>query len=219
VFEDWVNAYSRRVWAEDHLELVTATYRWWVDADGRSGWPPTPAPVVHGWQTLYRELWTSQARTLLANVEAIAVDDPRLCRPAACVAAGEPVREWTLTKEGVTDRGVVEAEATADYETRRQAALADHLRQLPLHRRLVASEAALAGDYDARHLVVCTDCGTNATTPTATSTTAARPAEARWCRPCSNRMSCRRSPSRSPASRLVSPRRAAADDPGQNGQP
>ena len=159
LFEDRVNAYSRRVWAEDHLELVTATYRWWVNDNGRSGWPPPPEPVVYGWETIYRKLWTNQARTLLANVEGIAADDPRLCRPAACVAAGELVREWTLTKEGVTDRRVAEAEATADYETRRQAAVADHLRQLPLHRRVVASEAALAADYDARHLIVCTDCG------------------------------------------------------------
>jgi hypothetical protein len=159
VFEDQVNAYSRRVWAEEHLELVTATDRWWVADDGRSGWPPPPEPVVHGWQAIYRELWTNQARTLLANVEAIAFDDPRLCRPAAGVAAGELVREWTLAKDGVTDRRVVETEAAADYETRRQAAVADHLRQLPLHRRVVTSVGALAADYDTRHLVVCTDCG------------------------------------------------------------
>ena len=159
VFEDRVNDYARRVWAEDHLELVNATYRWWADDDGRSGWPRPPAPVVHGWQALYRELWTNQARNLLANVEAIAADDPRLCRPAACVAAGELVREWTLTRNGVTDGRVAKAEAAADYEVRRQAALADHVRQLPLHRRLVASEAVLAADYDVQHLVVCTDCG------------------------------------------------------------
>lgn len=159
VFEDNVNDYSRRAWAEDHLELVTATHRWWVNDDGRSGWPPPPEPVVRGWQALYRELWTDQARTLLANVEAIAAEDPRLSRPAARVAAGELVREWTLTKEGVTDRRVAEAEAAADYESRRQAAVANHVRQLPLHRRLVASEAALAAAFDARHLLICTDCG------------------------------------------------------------
>lgn len=159
VFEDRVNPYARRVWAEDHLELVTATYRWWVDGDGRSGWPPPPEPVVHAWQALYRELWTGQARTLLANVEAIAVDDPRLCRPAARVAVGELVREWILTKDGVTDRRVAEARAAADYDLRRQAAVPEHLRHLPLHRRVVASEAALTADYDARYLVVCADCG------------------------------------------------------------
>ncbi len=158
VFEDRVNPYTRREWAEDHLELVTATYRWWVEGDGRSGWPPPPEPVAHEWQTLYRELWINEARTLLANSEAIAADDPRLCRPAAQVAAGELVRDWTLTKEGVTDRRVVEAEATTDYEARRHAAVAEHLRELPLHRRVVASEAALSADYDTRHLVVCTDC-------------------------------------------------------------
>lgn len=159
VFEEHANAYTRRAWAEDHLDLVTATYRWWVDDDGRSGWPPPPTPVVRGWHGLYGELWTNQARTLLANAEAIAADDPRLCRPAACIAAGELVREWTLTKEGVTDGRVAKAEAAADYEARRQGAVADHVRQLPLHRRLVASEAALAVDFDARHLVICTDCG------------------------------------------------------------
>jgi len=159
VFQDHVNDYSRQAWAEDHLKLVTTTCRWWVDDDGRSGWPPPPEPVVHGWQALYRDLWTKQARILLTSVDAIAADDPRLCRPAARLAAGELVREWTLTTEGVTDRRVVEAEEAADYEARRRAAVADHLRQLPLHRRLVASEAALAADFDARHLVICTDCG------------------------------------------------------------
>ncbi|MGH9086719.1 MAG: replication-relaxation family protein [Acidimicrobiales bacterium] len=159
VFEDRVNAYSRRVWAEDHLELVTATHQWWLHDDGRSGWPPPPEPVVRGWQAIYRDVWASQACTVLANVDAIAVDDPRLCQPAAGIAAGELVPEWTLTKEGVTDRRVVAAEAAADYEARRQAAVADHLRQLPVHRRLVASEAALVGEYDDRHLVICTDCG------------------------------------------------------------
>lgn len=133
LFEDRVSAYNRRAWAEGHLDLVTATYRWWVDDDGRSGWPPPPTAVVRGWQVLYRDLWTNQAEKLRANADAIAVDDPRLCQPAARVAADELAR--------------------------RQAAVSDHLRQLPLHRRLVASEATLAGDYDARHLVVCTDCG------------------------------------------------------------
>ena len=159
MFQNHVNDFRRRAWAEDHLELVTATHHWWVEDDGRSGWPPPPEPVVRGWQALYRELWADQARTLLANVEAIAADDPRLCRPAALVAAGELVREWTLATEGVTDRRVFEAQAATDYEARRQVAVADHVRQLPLHRRLVASEATLAADFDTRHLVICTDCG------------------------------------------------------------
>jgi hypothetical protein len=158
VFQDHVNDYSRRAWAEGHLELVTATHRWWVDDDGRSGWPPPPESVVRGWQALYRKLWTNQARTLLTNVEAIAADDPRLCRPAASVASGELVRESMLTKEGVKDRCVAEAEAAADYEARRRAAVAEHVRHLPLHRRLVASESALAADFDIRHLVICIDC-------------------------------------------------------------
>lgn len=159
VFENQVNAYTRRVWAEDHLELVTATHFWWVADDGQSGWPPPSTAVLHGWQALYRDLWANQARTLLANVEAIAADDPRLCRPAASVAAGELVREWALTTEGVTDGRVAKAEAASDYEARRRAAVAYHLRQLPLHRRLVASEAGLGANFDAQHLVICTDCG------------------------------------------------------------
>lgn len=103
-----------------------------MDDGGRSGWPPPPDEVVHGWQALYRDLWTSQACNLLANVEAVAVDDRRLCRPAARVAAGELVREWTLTMKGVTARRVVAAEAAAHYRERRHAAVSEHLRQLPL---------------------------------------------------------------------------------------
>ncbi len=141
--EDRVNDYTRRVRGEDDLELVTATYRWWVGDDHRSGWRPPPEPVVRGWQAIYREQWTDQAHTLFAYVEAIAADYPHLCRPAAGIAAGQLVREWTLTPEGVTDRHVAKAEALADYEAGRQAGIADHLRQLPIHRCLVASEAAL----------------------------------------------------------------------------
>ncbi|MHB8290322.1 MAG: hypothetical protein ACYDEY_14045 [Acidimicrobiales bacterium] len=114
------NDYTRRVWPEDDLELVTTTYRWWVGDDHRSGWRPPPEPVVRGWRAIYREQWTDQANTLLAYVEAIAADYPRLCRPAAGMAAGQLVREWTLTPEGVTDRHVAKADALADYEARRQ---------------------------------------------------------------------------------------------------
>lgn len=222
VFQDHVNDYSRRAWAEDHLELVTATCRWWADDDGRSGWPPPPEQVVRGWRALYRELWTNQVRTLLANGEAIAADDPRLYRPAARLAAGELVREWTLTTKDVTYRRVAEAQAATDYETRRQAAIADHLRQLPLHRRLVASEAALAADSMSgtwSSAPTAPSPAMSATTPTGTSATAARFAVATWCRPRSTRTCSRRWPSRSPRSALSWPIWPVGDDQQRKGPP
>ena len=159
VFEDLGGSYHRESWAEDHLDLVTATHRWWVADDGRSGWPRVPAAVVRAWRALYQELWMSQAHILLRNTEALAVDDPRLRRPATSIASGQLVKEWSLTKEHAVDRRTAEAEAATDYEARRSNAVAEALRQLPLHRRLVTSEGALAADYDARHLVLCADCG------------------------------------------------------------
>jgi hypothetical protein len=150
----------RERWAEAHLELVVVTHRWWVEDDGRSGWPPPPTAVVRAWRACHRGLWGAQAKALLANSEAIAADDPRLRRPAAALATGQLVQaDWSLTLTEVIDRRAVEAEATTDYESRRSESVAGTLRQLPFHRRIVTSEAALVAEYDAHHLVVCTDCG------------------------------------------------------------
>ena len=149
---------DREPWAEAHLDLVTATHRWWVEDDGRSGWPPPPTDVVAGWRRVHRVLWADQAEKLLANADGIACDDPRLWRPAADLADGRLVGDWTLTRDEPVDRRRAEREAAGDYEARRSAAVDEMLRELPLYRRLRTSAATLASEYDARHLVVCRDC-------------------------------------------------------------
>ena len=85
-------------------------------------------------------------------------NDPRLRRPAADLAAGTLVRAWCLEREAGPDARPAAAEAALDYVARRDAAVADALQALPLHRRLATSRAALEADYDAQHLVVCVDC-------------------------------------------------------------
>jgi hypothetical protein len=150
---------NRESWAEAHLDLLTATHRWWVQDDGRSGWPPPPTAVVSGWRGVHRELWRDQAQKLLANAGGIAADDPRLRRPAAELAEGRLVGDWTLAQKEPIDRRRAAREAASDYEARRSAAVEETLRELPLHRRLLRPAATLADEYDARHLVVCTDCG------------------------------------------------------------
>lgn len=152
------NPSVREEWAERHLDLVTATHQWWVDEDGRSGWPPPPTPVVSGWHRLYRKLWIEQAKGLVERT-ASSVNDPRLRPPAAALAAGELVERWRLGREGSVDGDAASAQAAADYESRREEAVATKLHNLPLHRRLASSRAALSADYDVRHLVVCVDCG------------------------------------------------------------
>ena len=152
------NPSVREEWAERHLDLVTATHKWWVDEDGCSGWPPPPAPVVTGWHRLYRKLWIEQANRLVDRA-ASSVNDPRLRRPAAALAAGELVEPWRLGREGSVDGDAASAEAALDHESRREAAVATTLRNLPLHRRLASSRVALSADYDVRHQVVCVDCG------------------------------------------------------------
>jgi len=144
-------------WAARHIELVTATHAWWVEGDGRSGWPPPPAAVVGGWRRLYRAMWAEQARTLLERA-ARSADDPRLRRPAATLAEGALVEGWRLAREGSIDGRSSAAQAAVDYEARRNAAISDTVRSLPLHRRLATSRGALGADYDTRHLVVCVDC-------------------------------------------------------------
>ena len=59
------NPSVKEEWAATHLDLVTTTHAWWVEGDGRSGWPPPPAHVVSGWRALYRSMWAEQAARLL----------------------------------------------------------------------------------------------------------------------------------------------------------
>ena len=151
------NPSVKEEWAAGHLDLVTTTHAWWVEGDGRSGWPPPGAQVVSGWRALYRSMWAKQATRLLDRAAQNA-NDPRLLRPAADVAAGTLVRAWRLERESGPDARYAAAEAALDYEARRDAAVADALRALPLHRRIATSRAALEADYDAEHLVVCVDC-------------------------------------------------------------
>jgi hypothetical protein len=144
-------------WAADHLELVTTTHAWWVDGDGRSGWPPPPDRVVSGWRAHYRTMWAEQTARLLDRA-ARSANDPRLHRPAADLAAGLLVQAWRLDREPGPDAHMAAAQASVEYKARRDAAVADAVRALPLHRRLAPSRAALEADYDAQHLVVCVDC-------------------------------------------------------------
>jgi hypothetical protein len=153
------NPSVKEEWAAGHLDLVTTTHAWWVDGDGRSGWPPPPAQVMLRWRALYRSMWAEQATRLLDRT-AESANDPRLRRPAADLASGTLVRAWRLEREPGPDARSAAAEAALDYETRRDAAVADALRALPLHRRLATSRAALEADHDDQHLVVCADCAT-----------------------------------------------------------
>jgi hypothetical protein len=151
------NPAVKEEWAAQHVDLVTTTHTWWVDGDGRSGWPPPPHDVVSGWRALHRNMWAEQATRLLDRA-AESANDPRLRRPAADLAVGTPVRAWRLEREPAPDPRSAAAEAALDYEARRNAAVADALRALPLHRRLATSRTALEAGYDAQHLVVCVDC-------------------------------------------------------------
>ena len=151
------NPSVKEEWAAHHLNLVVTTHAWWVEGDGRSGWPPSPVQVVSGWRALYRSMWAEQATRLLDRA-AENTNDPRLRRPAADLADGTVVRAWRLEREPGPDARSAAAEAALDYETHRDAGVADALRALPLHRRLATSRAALEADYDAQHLVVCVDC-------------------------------------------------------------
>jgi hypothetical protein len=151
------NPSVKEEWAAHHLDLVTTTHAWWIEGDGRSGWPPLPAHVESGWRALYRRMWAEQATRLLDRAAETA-NDPRLRRPAADLAAGTLVRAWRLEREPGPDARSAAAEAALDHEARRDTAVATAMRALPLHRRLATSRAALEADYDAQHLVVCVDC-------------------------------------------------------------
>lgn len=152
------NAQRQEHWAEQHLPLVMATHTWWIGQGGRSRWPPPPAAVVAEWRTLYMTLWAGQATELLA-LAAQSVDCPKLRRPAATLAAGAFVQSWQLSTVVPMDGPTEAAQTRTDYLDRRDRAVTETVRGLPLHRRIAASRITIECDYDEAHLVVCIDCG------------------------------------------------------------
>ncbi|MHB1518163.1 MAG: hypothetical protein ACYCVN_11220 [Acidimicrobiales bacterium] len=129
-----------------------------MEDEWRSGWLPPPTALVRAWRACRRELWATQANAPLASAKVIAADDPRLRRAAAALATGQLVQtDWSLNLTEVINRCAAEAEVASDYEGRRPESGAGTLRQLPFHRRIVISEAALIAEYDAHHLIVCSD--------------------------------------------------------------
>ena len=141
----------------EHLELVEATAEWWATAKTEAGTIP-PDALVHAWRRLYRECWLAQADWLLGKNEAVRLADPRLCRPAADVAAGDLVDDRFLRPISPIDGRAALDETMAEHERRRSAAMAASLRALPLHRRVRADRRSLDADYDASHFLVCPSC-------------------------------------------------------------
>jgi hypothetical protein len=103
-------------------------------------------------------LWAGQATELL-GLAAQSIDCPKLRRPAATLAAGAFVQSWQLSTVVPMDGPTEAAQAGADYLDRRDRAVTETVRGLPLHRRIAASRITIECDYDEAHLVVCIDCG------------------------------------------------------------
>lgn len=148
---------AREAWGAEHLDFVEETATWWASAKSGTG-ARAPASVIGGWHTLYRECWSAQADLLLSGNKAVRLGDPRLCRPAAELATGALLDDRALQPISPIDGGVALAEAMAEHEQRRSAAVARILRDLPIHRRLRADKADLEAAYDAEHLLVCPSC-------------------------------------------------------------
>jgi len=117
-----------------------------------------PASLVAAWRAVYGECWLAQAEWLLSENAAVRVSDPRLCRPAATVAAGDLADERDLRPGSPVDGHLALDEAMAEHERRRSAAVAASLHALPLHRRVRTDRADLEAAYDAAHLLVCPSC-------------------------------------------------------------
>ncbi|MDA8297665.1 MAG: replication-relaxation family protein [Actinomycetota bacterium] len=147
----------REQWGLDHLDLVEQTASWWAQAKADAGLP-APSSVLDAWRALYRECWTAQADVLLSGNEAARRADPRLCQPAAALAAGGLADDRELQPGSPIDGRDVLDEAMAEHERRRSAAVTRALKDLPLHRRLRTERADLEAAYDAEHLLVCPSC-------------------------------------------------------------
>jgi hypothetical protein len=103
-------------------------------------------------------LWADQANELV-GLASRSIDCPKLRRPAATLAAGEFVQSWQLSTVVSMDGPAEAAQAIADYLDRRDRAVTETVRALPLHRRIAASRTTMESDYDDAHLVICVDCG------------------------------------------------------------
>jgi hypothetical protein len=148
---------AREDWGLAHLNLVEPTAEWWASARTDAEAVPPPS-LVAAWRVIYQECWLAQADCLLGDNAAARVGDPRLCRPAAAVAAGDLADERDLRPVSPVDGHAVLDEAMAEHEQRRSAAVAASLHALPLHRRVRADRADLEATYDAAHLLVCPSC-------------------------------------------------------------
>jgi hypothetical protein len=148
---------AREDWGLAHLDLVEATAEWWASARTDAEAVP-PASLVAAWRAIYRECWLAQADWLLGDNDAIRLGDPRLCRPAAAVAAGDLADERDLRAVSPIDGPAALDEAMAEHERLRSAAVAASLHALPLHRRVRADRAEHEAAYDAAHLLVCPSC-------------------------------------------------------------
>ena len=148
---------AREGWAAEHPDLVDATAAWWAAARTTNGSSP-PIDLLGAWWSLYRDCWLAQADALLEPNEAVRLGDPRVRRPAAALAAGELVDDFTLQRDEPIDGRAALEGALAEYERRRTAAVTATIRDLPLHRRVRVDRTDLDAAYDAEHLYVCTSC-------------------------------------------------------------
>jgi hypothetical protein len=148
---------AREDWGLAHLDLVEQTAEWWTTARTDADAVPPTSPVA-AWRAIYRECWLAQADWLLGDNAAVRLGDPRLCRPAAAVAAGDLADERDLRPVSPIDGHAALDEAMAEHEQRRSAAVSASLHALPLHRRVRADRAELEATYDGAHLLVCPSC-------------------------------------------------------------
>ena len=148
---------AREDWGLAHLDLMEQTAEWWATARTDAEALP-PASLVAAWRAICPECWLAQADWLLGDNAAARVGDPRLCRPAAAVAAGDLADERDLRPVSPIDGHAALDEAMTEHERLRSAAVASSLHALPLHRRVRADRADLEAAYDAAHLFVCPSC-------------------------------------------------------------
>ena len=109
---------AREDWGLAHVDLAEATAGWWASARTDADAVP-PASLVPAWRAIYRECWLAQADWLLGDNAAVRLGDPRLCRPAAAVAAGDLADERDLRPVSPIDGHAALAEAMAEHERRR----------------------------------------------------------------------------------------------------
>lgn len=139
--------------------LADQVLAWWGSSDGR-GAGPAPAALVTTLRQRHHQLWTGQARALLAAAHP-AADDPALAGLARQLAEGQllsAAQMAELDQPPQRSRAQIQHDLLGGYPTWRARTVAARLAAMGRRERRHTDPAQLAAALDAEQLLACDTC-------------------------------------------------------------